>query len=170
MKGKEWAKKALNTLGKYKYVLLVALAGMILLAWPAGDGEKKTARPDGEESSFLQVEALEERLEKALSQIDGAGEVTVVLTLEAGPRRVLAQDGTASQGSDRSDRETETVVVSAGSGAQQPVELQTLGPVYRGALVVAAGGDDPRVKLALTQAVAALTGLGADKISISKGK
>ncbi len=170
MKSREWAQKALGSLSKYKYVLLVALVGIILLVWPTGDGEKKTVQPAGEEGSFPQAEALEERLAKALSQIDGAGEVTVVLTLDAGPRRVLAQDGKATQAADKSDRETETVVVSAGSGSQQPVELQTIGPTYRGALVVASGGDDPQVRLALTQAVSALTGLGSDKISISKGK
>jgi len=170
MKGKDRVKKALDVLGKYKYVLLVALVGVILLVWPTGDGEKKTVPQAGEESSFPQAEALEERLEKALSRIDGAGEVTVVLTLDAGPRRVLAQDGKATQASDKSDRETETVLASSGAGSQQPVELQTMGPIYRGALVVATGGDDPQVRLALTQAVSALTGLGTDKISISKGK
>ena len=40
----------------------------------------------------------------------------------------------------------------------------------QGALVVAQGSDDPRVKLALSEGVSALTGLGADQISICKGK
>ena len=37
------------------------------------------------------------------------------------------------------------------------------------ALVVCPGGNDPAVKLQISEAVAALTGLGADKISICKG-
>ena len=48
--------------------------------------------------------------------------------------------------------------------------IQQLGPVYQGALVVCSGGDDPQVKLALYEAVSALTGLRTDKISICKGK
>ena len=61
-------------------------------------------------------------------------------------------------------------MASKGSGAQEPVTLQELGPGYQGALVVAQGGDDPQVRLALSEAVSALTGLGMDKISICKGK
>ena len=37
------------------------------------------------------------------------------------------------------------------------------------ALVVCPGGNDPAVKLQISEAVAALTGLGAEKISICKG-
>ena len=37
-------------------------------------------------------------------------------------------------------------------------------------MIVCAGGDDPTVRLQLTEAMSALTGLGADKISISQGK
>ena len=41
-------------------------------------------------------------------------------------------------------------------------------PVYRGALVVCQGGNQPAVRLAVTEAVAALTGLTADRITVAK--
>ncbi len=171
MKGSEWSKKVTAILGKYKYVLLVALAGAALLVWPAGETEKTTQAPAGTAGSELfQVEQLERKLEKALSQVEGAGDVTVVLTLEGGPRQVLAQDGSATEEEGRASRETSTIVLSKGSGYQEPAVLQELGPVYQGALVVSPGGGDPQVKLALYEAVSALTGLRADKISICKGK
>ena len=123
-----------------------------------------------EEPDLFQAVQLERKLEKALSQVEGAGEVSVVLTLDAGPRQVIAQDGTAVQEADKTSRETTSVLLSKGSGTQEAVRLQELAPAYRGALVVAQGGDDPLVRLALNQAVSALTGLGADQISICKGK
>ena len=173
MKGKEWGKKALDAFGKYKYVLLVALVGVLLLLWPAG--EKPVPQTGGvalpeEGGDLFQVEGLEEKLSKALSQIEGAGEVSVVLTLRESPRQVIAQDGKASGGDSQTTRETSTVLVSKGSSTQEPVRLQEVGPTYRGALVVAQGAGDPQVKLALNEAVSALTGLGTDKISICKGK
>ena len=61
------------------------------------------------------------------------------------------------------------MVVSKGSGNEETVALQELAPQYQGALVVCPGGNDPAVKLQISEAVAALTGLGADKISICKG-
>ena len=66
--------------------------------------------------------------------------------------------------------EKETVIISSGAGMQETVLVQQIYPKFQGALVVAAGGDDPVVQLKLTEAVTALTGLGADKISVCKGK
>ena len=159
MKGKEWGTKALELFGKYKYVLLVALVGVLLLVWPAGND--KAGLADGTvlalpDDDLFQVEVLEEKLEKALSQVEGAGEVTVVLTLRESPRQVIAQDGSATERDSQITRET--------------VKLQEVGPTYQGALVVAQGAGDPQVRLALNEAVSALTGLGTDKISICKGK
>ena len=169
MKEKEWAQKALKTVGKYQYVLLVILVGVLLLLWPSGEG-KTSAPPTAEAEEPFRVEELEEKLERALSQVEGAGEVTVVLTVRDGPRQVVAQDGSATEGESQSTRTDETVLLSKGSGAQEPAVLQQLGPEYRGALVVSTGGGDPQVRLALSKAVSALTGLGADKITICKGK
>lgn len=169
-KGRAWAGKLAGAFEKCKYVLLVALAGVLLLLWPAGGGGEGPAVPEAAGEDLFQTGRMEEKLERALSKVEGAGEVTVVLTLRDGPRQVLAQDGSASEESGRTVRESETVVVSKGSGAQEPVTLQELGPSYQGALVVAQGGEDPLVRLALSEAVSALTGLGTDKISICKGK
>lgn len=162
MRGNERAREALKKLGQYKYVLLVALVGALLLIWPSGAGEEREKASSGGGDSLFDSENMETKLERSLSQIEGAGKVTVVLTLESGPRRVLARDGSA--------QESQTVTVSRGTGNEEPVELQSLGPIYRGALVVAEGGDDPQVRLELTQAVSALTGLGADRITVCKGK
>lgn len=172
MKLPEWAHRAVKRLDKYKYVGLILLVGAILLAWPSGStgtvsAELADART--EPDPFLVAE-LEKKLEKALSRVEGAGEVTVVLTVKETSRQVLAQDGRASEGGGQTTRETSTVLVAKGSGAQETVPLTRLGPTWQGALVVAEGGGDPRVRLALSEAVSALTGLGADKISICKGK
>lgn len=164
-------KKTLKALGRYKYVLLVIVAGLLLLLLP--DSKKTTQSSESlsvsREEDFS-VEALEEKLENTLSEIDGAGQVLVMLTVESGMKRVLAQDGSVEQDDSTAQRETETVVVSTGSGTQDVVLVQQIYPQFQGALVVATGGGDPAVRLKLTEAVAALTGLGADKISICKGK
>ena len=170
MSGKEWGEKLRLALGKCKYVLLVGLVGAVLLLLPTGEKTGQNARAAAAETDLFQLESMERRLETALSRVEGAGEVTVVLTLKDGPRQVLAQDGSASEGDSQTTRETSTVMASKGSGTQEPVALQELGPCYRGALVVAPGAGDPQVRLALSEAVSALTGLGADKISICKGK
>ena len=155
-----------GALERYKYALLVLAAGLLLLALPlgggAGGGESQTARAPEQE---FDLEAFEEKLALALSRIDGAGEARVVLTLDGGERRVLAQD----QDRDGEGYATSTVTLSRGSGQQEVVALQTVAPSFRGALVVCPGGGDPQVRLELAQAVASLTGLGADRITICCG-
>lgn len=164
-----WGKKLVAVLEKYKFVLLVAAVGAALLLLPSGTAKKEAAAAPVSGDLF-QVSSMEDKLEQALSQVEGAGKVTVVLTLKDGPRQVLAQDGTATERDGETQREQTTVIVGKGSGGEDTVTLQELSPSYQGALVVAAGGDDPQVRLKLTEAVSALTGLGTDKISICKGK
>jgi stage III sporulation protein AG len=159
--------QAKANLSRHRLVWGVLFLGIFLLLLPIGSREEEgeiTPESSAQAASF-DLDATENRLAAALSKIDGAGEVTVVLTLQDGPRILLAQD--AQQKEDQET--TETVILSKGSGTQDTVTVQELYPKYQGALVVCPGGDDPGVRLGLTQAVSALTGLGADKIVIRKG-
>ncbi|MCI8479167.1 MAG: stage III sporulation protein AG [Oscillospiraceae bacterium] len=158
-----------TVVGKYKYVCLVILAGVLLLLLPdKARLETKQTQAELPEDS-CSVEEMEQKLEHALSQIEGAGQVTVVLTVKGGSRRVLAQDSAISQTEEHKDSTWNTVVISEGSGRESTVLLQQLSPEFRGALVVCSGGGDPTVRLKVVEAVAALTGLGSDRISVCKG-
>lgn len=166
----QWGKPLLALFERYKFVLLVILAGVALLLLPSTGEEGDRPPPAEDHSGGFQVEDLERRLEEVLSQVAGAGEVRVVLTVRSTARQVLAQDGRSTQRGEELDSTLTTVVVSQGSGTQEPVTIQQLSPQYQGALVVCSGGDDPSVRLRIVEAVSALTGLGADKISVCKGK
>jgi stage III sporulation protein AG len=163
----QWTGKALDLLNRYKYVLVVIAAGILLLLWPSGEGEEAAAQDTagltGTEED-LTVEVMEEKLSDILSQVDGAGKVTVMLTVKQGMERVLAADEKRTASGDSSKEEWETVVVDG-----EAILVTQYSPVFQGALVVCPGGDDPEVKLLLTQAVAALTGLGTDHITVCKG-
>lgn len=162
------AGKVMKFLKKYRFVLLIIAAGVVLLLLPTGDDRKsESSSVSGTEEDFS-VEALEEKLGQVLSKVDGAGQVSVVLTVRSGMERVLAQDVTASRADGDAQSTTKTVILSTGSG-EETVLLSQNYPTFQGALVVCRGGDDPQVKLLLTQAVAALTGLGSDRITVCKG-
>lgn len=171
-----WKERIVPLLDRYKYVGLVLLAGLILLLWPGGKKKTETdAAPTPPLKSVeedFSVAALEEKLAQTLSKIQGAGEVSVMLTVQGGSRRVLAQDSKESREADGAyERQSETVVVSGGTGnGEGPVLIQQLYPRFQGAVVVSEGGGDASVRLKLMEAVSALTGLGTDKIAICKGK
>ena len=152
---------------RYKYVLAVVAAGLFLLLLPSGNetGEART-HTDPEIADCFDVEGLERKLETVLSKVEGAGPVSVVLTVKEGSRRIPAQD-TEISGQDQS---RQTVIISQGSGVEQPVVLQNIYPKFQGALVVCPGGGDATVRLQLMEAVRALTGLSSEKISICRSK
>lgn len=153
--------KAKTMFGKYKYVILIFLVGIILLLLPSGKKSDSNltgaAIPAATESSASQeAQAAEARLAALLSQIDGAGQVKVLLSYQCSSETEYATDN------------GETVIVSAGSGTQAAVERKTIYPQYLGAVVVCEGADSARVKMDILQAVAQFTGLGTDKISVLK--
>ena len=158
-----WTKKWREVLERYRYGLLVLVLGVVLLTLPT-QGQGQREEPPAPSGDF-QLEEFEGRMEEVLSRIHGAGETKVILTLDSGNRQVLAQD----QERDGDGGTATTVVVGKGSGTQEVVALQTLAPKFRGALVVCPGGGDPGIKLQLIEAVSALTGLGADRISVCQG-
>ena len=180
------AQKWKEALGRYQYALLVIAVGVVLLLLPVGgrdgaagpassscwsacllpvggrDGAEE-AVPAQTEGTAFDLEAFEEKLARTLSQVEGAGQAQVVLTLDGGSRQVLARN---------QDREGDGGVsntVVKGSGQQEAVTIQTVAPQFRGALVVCPGGGDAQVRLKLIEAVSALTGLGADRISVCAG-
>ena len=152
---------------KYSYVLLIAAVGIVLLLLPTGGRDSpKEDTPAQEEGTSFDLDAFEEKLERALSRIEGAGTVRVVLTLDGGSRQVLARN----QERDGNGRDSNTVVtVGKGSAAQEVVPLQTVAPEFRGALIVCSGGGNASVRLKLIEAVSAVTGLGSDRISVCAG-
>ena len=161
----KWTEQVGGLLLKYRYILLAAIAGLVLLYWPQSQQTKGQAdAATVSDVSFSLVE-LEQKLEQTLSRIEGAGRVSVVLSVSGEVEQVLARN------TERTDQQlsSEVVLVGRGSGSEEAVVVTRKYPEFRGALIVCEGGDDPQVKLKLTQAVSALTGLGAAKISVCKG-
>lgn len=138
---------------KYRYVLLVLLAGIVLMLMPVKE-ETKTA-PMVKETEAVDMEA---RLERILTRIQGAGEVAVMLTEASGEETIYQTDGDGS----------DTVLVTDENRNEQGLVRTRQPPVYQGAIVVCRGADSASVRLAVVEAVANVTGLGTDKITVLK--
>lgn len=162
-------------LGKYKFVFLIAAAGALLLLWPTGERGSALAEVPSTPASAETEDALvdtEKAMEEILGKISGVGRVDVMLTLQSGRQLVLAEDSAlrysgSTHAPDDYDRSSDTVVISSG-GEQDVVVTQQRYPQYRGALIVCDGGGNDAVRLAVMEAVAALTGLGSDRIAVVK--
>lgn len=147
-------KQRINALfGKYKYPILVLLAGLGLMLLP-GPAQEPISAP----VQTAPEPDLEARLETILSQIDGAGQVRVLLTLEKS-RETLYQTDSRSDSAD-------TVLVEDAERVETGLVRQTIEPVYRGAVILCQGAGDPGIRLAVVEAVRCVTGLGADEITV----
>ena len=159
-------KQRINALfGKYKYPILVALVGLGLMLLPS---EQEPTEPV--EPPRAVEHSLEEKLETLLGRIEGAGQVSVLLTEKEGSQTLYQTDSQTDADESGSRRTDDTVLVEDENRTESGLVRQTLGPVYRGAVILCQGADDPSVKLAVVEAVRCVTGLGADQISVQKMK
>ena len=160
MEVKRSIERLMEFLKKYRFVCIVILAGILLMMLPMGVSVNHTEQAEKEAPKELSMEA---RLTNILSQIRGAGKVSVMLTVAAGEETVYASDQSSSGQKD-------TVTVTDKDRTENGLVVQILPPCYQGALVVCQGAEDPNVRLAIAEAVSSLTGLGTDKITIVKMK
>lgn len=152
---------------KYRFVILVLAAGLVLMLLPE---TTETAPKEASQEESLQAESLEESLGHILSSIEGAGKVSVLLTEKQG-REVLYQvDEDTVTGEKTQDIRRKTVVTTDTARQETGLIRQVNPPVLQGAVVVCQGADRPKVKLAIMEAVMRATGLPSNCICVLKMK
>ena len=167
-----WLEGVRKLWDRYKYAALILLIGAGLLLWPGGSGHTAQTGQSEAPPAYTAAETLRKDLEEILGQIQGVGTVRVLLTVDTDGERQLAQNtelrysGSAAAPEDYS-RTSEPVLLDGGD-REETVVTRTAYPTYRGALVVCQGGDRADVKLAVTEAVSALTGLSSDRVTVAK--
>lgn len=162
-------KKVPVFLNKYKYVALILLIGLALMAIPS-----KTETEPQIQTQEIKVkheeETISDQLSSLLSEVDGAGKVKVMLTIATGEETVFQIDENKVDQENTSSLQTNTVIITDAQRDENGLVRHIKAPVFRGAIVVCQGADSPIVRLAIIDAVSKITGLGSDKISVLKMK
>lgn len=151
---------------KYKFVLLIVGVGIILMSIPAKE------RSDPVVSDIAEIpseESIEEQLMQILSQIRGVGKVRVMITEQTGAETVYQVDEDRTEGTESVSIRRETVVLS-GSGQHTGLVQTVTPPTYLGAVIVCEGAGSPGIRLAVAEAVSAVTGISTDRISVLEMK
>lgn len=151
---------------KYKFVVLVLCVGILFMTLPGKSTKKEVASINTEVPQNYDTVS---ELTQILTQIQGVGKAHVMLTEAAGAQTVYQTDEDRSLNGESSSVRMDTVIISSG-GTEQGLVQTVTPPVYLGAIVVCQGGADPTVRLAVTQAVSAVTGIGTDHIIVLKMK
>lgn len=194
----KWMRQTINKIkgGKIKkdQIFIFFLAGVLLLviALPSGKKDEEESQESSsagirrsreDESEDAYVTRMEKRLEEILSQVDGAGEVSVMITLKSSSEKVVEKDvqaekenvtETDSQGGNRvttsSNHSESTIYDGESTNGQTPYISKELSPEVEGVVVIAQGGDDAVVVKNITDAIQALFGIDTHKIRIMKGR
>ena len=159
--------RIIESISKYKYACIVLLVGIILMIIP-GKEDRKQLVAEEEITTVSAEDNIQLELEAILSKIQNAGKVKVMLTVLQEERTIFQTDSTYTQSDDQTDSRTQTVIVTDNQRIESGLVCQRFPPIYKGAIIVAEGGDLASVKLAIVDAVSDATGLGADKITVLK--
>lgn len=146
--------------GRQRQVAVVFLTGLLLLviSLPVKEnpeeGGRETQQKEIKEDAY-QAE-LENKLEQALGEMEGVGDVEVMMTFAASSEKVVEKD------------EKSTVYERPPGGGETPYIVREVFAKPSGILVVAEGGGNPVTDKNIREAVQALFGIEAHKIKIMK--
>ena len=175
MKQWDWRRFIREMGEKKERWLLVLLAGILLavIAVPVPDEKKRTNEETeaAEEAEGMADTAyareMERRLEQVLTQVQGVGKVSVMITLSSSAEKVVEKDHETSSEASGS-RSEETAVYAGSENGEVPYVKQEKSPGVEGVLVAAEGGADAVVIEQITEAVQALFGVDTHKIKVMK--
>ena len=200
----EWKNRTLRSVlkGNKEKVIFLFCSGMLLfvITLPSGkatDPERKgqtaevladvsvngedTAVEDAgakaENSSYEKL--LEQRIRELLKNVEGVGEVDVMVVLKASEERIwhvdksstssVTEENGAGSGSSRVTREENQSVSTVLDGkSQSPVMEKEVKPEISGVVISADGGGSAVIRAEISGAMEALLGLPANKIKVMK--
>lgn len=149
---------------KYKYAVLVVMIGICLMLIPSKSSGKDVT--EQRVSDMKEADTVQQELESILSGVQGVGKIKVMLKESQGSETVFETNQTSSHSENSSELKTEIITITDSDRNENGLIKQINPPRYQGAIIICQGANDPKVRLAVTDAVSKITGLGADRIAV----
>lgn len=191
-------------------LLVLVLAGVLLMviALPVDSGKKKEKDSEngssaseyinnnsylyaGEENTGVQgklymgsaeeyTAVMEQKVEELLGQMEGAGQVKVIITLRSSSEKVVEKDAPVSRtdtteadsgGGTRTVNSVETgenTVYTSEGGYSEPYVIKTLSPQVEGVVVLAEGAGSGSVSKNISDVIQVLFGIDAHQVKVIK--
>lgn len=150
--------------GRTALAVLVGGAAMLLILLSEllpGDSPKTTAEAASPTAAQYQAQ-LEEQLEALISQMDGAGRTTVMVTLSTGEETIYAVDTQTGE----LQQQATHVLLQDGSALAETTWM----PQVCGVAVLCEGGGDVRVAARITELLHSLLALPSNRICVEQRK
>ena len=171
-----WEK--LKNIKHFEIIIVVVFCAILLLIYSSTFSSTKSEKNTLTALTTEEyAEYLENKLSNVLSQINGAGNVSVMVTLACGVEYVYATNATEETTSQTNNgvtttqtTTTEELILVSQSGKDSPLVIKENLPKVSGVLIVSSGASNISVMLELQKAVMALLEIDAEDIEILVGK
>lgn len=144
-----------------RVICIILIIGVVLMAI-AGTGKNTSVKDEDKEYISNSCDE-EKRLENILSQIDGVGDVSVMITYYSSSEKDIAYETKVSS-REKEESEDKKAVMTGG----EPMVLKEVFPKVKGVIVIADGGGSDTVKRAVSEAVSASLDVPAHRVCIFK--
>lgn len=154
-------------------VVIVIIAGSYIFS----DDDVSTETSNSATEIF-DADVFENKLAKIISEIEGAGDVKVMVSYRTGVETVPLLDtkdsntvteesgGESLRRTEQSNLETSIIFNQEKSGNKVPYISKTIMPIVEGVIVTCDGGGDELVKANVVKAVTVITGITANKVQV----
>ncbi len=159
-----------NKLKNGKTLLILGIVGIILIFSSSFIGEKSepTTREVLEFNEAQYSENLEKRVKKIVKSITGSRSVSVLITLEGGPKYTYGQDSKelteAKESENSRESEQKYILVTDAEGNEKALSVYEAYPLIRGVTVVYSGSASHIQNI--EDALIASLGITSKRISI----
>lgn len=145
---------------RYQWIVILGVAGILLIGLSAMRERTPEASPVTETDTAQYIAQMEDRLERMVSSVRGAGRAEVMITLQNGVEYVYANEQktnsdhteSESQTSVRDDSHKTVVTVDDGNG-KAGLLVTEIQPVVRGVVVTCEGAENEAVAAMVNKAV-----------------
>lgn len=172
--------KLLNIFNKKNIKIIVAvvimLVAVILYIGISLDSKNVSSESSSDTTGYISTleycEKLEGKLEDIISQIDGAGNVKVMISVDGSPELLYVSDTDTKTSTTTSGTTTTTSsspIIIGNSGNSSGIIMTEKLPNVKGVIVVSSGAGDTKIKLNILNAISTLLDISVDKITILKG-
>ncbi len=152
---------------KSLFAVILGLSGIFLILLSELPLVSATEKYQADESQSYSEGELCNEVEKLLTQIEGAGKVSVMLTFETKGEKIFARDSDEEVSLQGENRTNQTYIIIDGNQGEEGLVIKEIYPEVRGIAVVCDGGDDPEVKSEISAMLSALFDIGSNRISIA---
>ncbi len=177
-----WLAKWKDEKQRNRLIIALGLLGLVLIMLSELPGKTSQAAFDSISSQTAEneeyVRGMEEKLNRLVENVSGAGKCHVMITLEQGTQYVYASEnkkvvdetqsheGESSSKIQQKDNSESKIVVIEENGVSRPLVETSREPQIKGVVVVCDGGNSSVVQQRITEVLTTVLGIRSNQVCV----